>query len=222
MTPETLLASAKHLIPAGPGRPRGLSAKQRWGMRRQRRSSQGPLTKAYPQRSVEEAERREGRRWQAEHAKLFGRQTTNHAMLRRSISTAYYALFAALRMEAARPFSMKARTAASRLPDHGAARDVCGVLVKRGLIPWMDGTPTCNPDLLDFAKGFLVLQAERHSADYDYGYAPTKSDAQNLLHLARDGIRSLESARNDDPEQVQVMCVAMFANPAVRRRMQRR
>lgn len=86
----------------------------------------------------------------------------------------------------------------------------------------MDGTPTCNPDLLDFAESLLVLQAERHSADYDYGYAPTKADAQNLLQLARDGVRSLQSARSADPDQVQVMCVAMFANPSVRRRMQRR
>ena len=34
-------------------------------MRRQRRSSQGPPTKAYAQRFVGEAEHREGRRWQA-------------------------------------------------------------------------------------------------------------------------------------------------------------
>ncbi len=54
----------------------GLSAKQCRGMRRQRRSSQGPPTKAYPQRYVEETERSEGRRWQAGHAKLFCRQTT--------------------------------------------------------------------------------------------------------------------------------------------------
>ena len=50
--------------------------KWRRGMRRQRRSSLGPPTKAYPQRYFEEAERREGRRWQAEHGELFCRQTT--------------------------------------------------------------------------------------------------------------------------------------------------
>ena len=166
MTPETLLVSAKHLTPAGPGRP-------------------------------------------------------SHAMLRRSISTSYYALFNALQAEAARPFRAQARPAAWRLPDHGAAREVCGVLVKRQLIPWMDGTPVCHPKLVDFAQSFLVLQHERHSADYVYGYAPTKSAAQTLLGHAGHGIRSLELARNAVPEQVQVMCLAMSASPAVRRRMRR-
>ena len=44
--------------------------------RRQRCSSQGPLTKACPQRHVEEAERSEGRRWPPEHARLFRMETT--------------------------------------------------------------------------------------------------------------------------------------------------
>ena len=52
------------------------SVKRRRGTRRQRRSSQGPPTKAYLQRYVEEAERSEGRRWLPEHGKLFCRQTT--------------------------------------------------------------------------------------------------------------------------------------------------
>ena len=55
----------------------GLSVERRRDMRRQRRSSPGPPTKAYPQRYIEEAERREGRRWQAGHGKLFHGQTTN-------------------------------------------------------------------------------------------------------------------------------------------------
>ena len=64
----------------------GLSVKRRRGMRRQRRSSQGPPTKAYPQRYVEESERSEGRRWQAEHGRLFCRQTTG-------VLTRWFAVF---------------------------------------------------------------------------------------------------------------------------------
>ena len=59
------------------GRRIGLSMKQLRGMRRQRRSSRGPPTKAYPQRYVKAAERSEGRRWQAAHAKLSCRQITS-------------------------------------------------------------------------------------------------------------------------------------------------
>ena len=54
----------------------GLSVNRRRDMRRHRRLSQGPPTKAYPQRYIEEVERSEERRWLPEHAKLFCRQTT--------------------------------------------------------------------------------------------------------------------------------------------------
>lgn len=147
----------------------------------------------------------------AKHLLPVGPGRPNHAMLRRSISTAYYALFAALREEVARPYSAQAKPAAWRLPAHGAANDVCQNLVNRRSIPWMEGTPGCNADLLDFAENFLEVQAARHLADYDYGYAPKKSDTKVILGRARDGVRSLESARRTDPEQVQVVCVAMSA-----------
>ena len=65
-------------MPTTPVRTSGLSVKWRCGMRRQRCSPQGPPTKAYPQRYVEEAERSEWSRWQAEHARLFCRQATNN------------------------------------------------------------------------------------------------------------------------------------------------
>lgn len=130
-------------------------------------------------------------------------------------------MFAALREEVARPYSPQAKPAAWRLLAHGAANDVCQGLVNRGTIPWMEGTPGCNADLLDFAENFLEVQAARHLADYDYGYAPKKSDTKVILERARDGVRSLESARRTDPEQVQVVCVAMSAPQNVRRRMRR-
>ena len=145
----------------------------------------------------------------------------DHAMLRRSISTAYYALFAALRQEAARPYSGEAQIAAWRLPSHGAARDVCAVLARSRHFPWMEGKPLCSHDLIDFAENFLALQAGRHSADYDFSYAPSKPDTEVLLVRASDGIRSLESARKTAPDQVQVMCLAMLANPSVRKHMRR-
>ena len=155
----------------------------------------------------------------ATHLLPAGPGRPNRAMLRRSISTAYYAMFAALREEVARPFSSQAKPAAWRLLAHSAANDVCQDLVNRRIIPWMEGTPRCNGDLLDFAENFLVVQAARHLADYGYGYVPKKSETKVILRRARDGVRSLESARTADPEQLQVMCVAMSASQSVRRRM---
>ena len=58
------------------GRPRGLSVRRRCGMRRQRRSWQGPPTKAYRERTSRRRNAATGRRWQAGHSKLFCRQTT--------------------------------------------------------------------------------------------------------------------------------------------------
>ena len=142
-------------------------------------------------------------------------------MLRRSISTAYYSLIVAPGEEAARPYSSQAKPAAWRLVAHGAAKDLCQDLVRRRIIPWMEGTQSCNAHLLDFAENHLDVQAARHSADYGYGYAPKKSGTKVILRRARDGVRPSESARGTDPEQIQVVCVAMSAPRNVRRRMRR-
>ena len=90
----------------------------------------------------------------------------------------------------------------------------------------MEGTQSCNAHLLDFAENHLEVRAAHHSAahhsaDYDYGYAPKKSGTKVILRRARDGVRPLESAGGTDPEQVQVVCVAMSAPRNVRRRMRR-
>ena len=131
--------------------------------------------------------------------------------LRRCISTAYYALFTALSLEIARPFSGEARGMARRLVDHGAARSVCEDLGKQGKIPWLTGTPTCDQSLLDFARHFIELQESRISADYDHFYKPDKRDALKAIGAARRGLSDLESARQDKKDQLQAVCVAMIA-----------
>lgn len=135
----------------------------------------------------------------------------SQARIRRSISTSYYALFTALSLEIARPFSGEADGMARRLVEHGAARSVCEDLRNQGKIPWLSGTPACDQSLLDFAQHFVELQESRISADYDHFYKPAKRDALNAISAARRGLSNLESARKTKKDQLQAICVAIIA-----------
>jgi hypothetical protein len=129
------------------------------------------------------------------------------AQLRRAVSTAYYAVFhelvvqatvalcgndpqgAAARHQAARWFThsdlrvlAKATTSAG-----GAARAVASVL----------GSP--HQDLARLVDLFVALQSERYRADYDHEYSITRSAALSLIDDAGDAIdtaRRLAMARD--------------------------
>ena len=141
------------------------------------------------------------------------------ASIRRSISTAYYAIFAAASEEVARRNTGETRIVARRLLDHGSARDVCSTLASQRRIPWLTGHPACSADVEQFSMCFLELQSERERADYDDAYEPKKDDALAAIATARRGVECLRQARNSCPDQVQAICVAMVAGPAARRRM---
>ena len=144
-----------------------------------------------------------------------------NASVRRSISTAYYAVFAAASEEVARRFSGEIRIIARRLLDHGSARDVSSILSGQKRIPWLAGRPPCTADLEEFSRCLLRLQSARERADYDDSYEPSKDDARVIVATARRGVESLRQARTASPDQVQAMCVAMIAGPAARKRMNR-
>ena len=143
------------------------------------------------------------------------------AAIRRSISTAYYAIFAALRQEIARPYASETKTAAGRLLEHSQAHEVCSALSKQKKVPWLADRPACGDDLVEFTKSFVTLQLQRERADYDDSYEPRKRDALAAIDQARRGIASLERAQQSCPEQVQATCVAIVARTATRRRMTR-
>lgn len=144
-----------------------------------------------------------------------------HARLRRAISTAYYALFWELTERAARPYSIGVRPAASRLIDHGSARDVCHDLTRQGVVPWLAGQPSCHQDLRTFALDFDELQQARHIADYDHAYAVTRRDALTAIRRAERSLQALDNAQTNCPDQIEAMCVAMFAPPKLRKRLRR-
>ena len=165
LSPEGLLDAARHLVPAGPGRPR------------------------VPR-------------------------------LRRAISTAYYAAFAALTQEVAHHYPENtSQHAVRRLVGHGTARNMCSALRANRSVPWLPGSPTCDPHLLRFAKDFELLYSRRVQADYDHDFVCTKEDATDALSLARHAIDALASARERCPEQLDIACVAAIADDRRRRQL---
>ena len=142
--------------------------------------------------------------------------TPSRARIRRSISTAYYSLFTALTAEVARPYRGEAKVNARRLVEHGKARPVCDKL-EEGKVPW--STRGSDSDLREFATRFVRLYLSRQRADYDHTYEPNKNDAQKAITDARNGIRSLKTARTNNPDQVKMMCVAILATDTQRKYM---
>ena len=143
-----------------------------------------------------------------------------HAFLRRSISTSYYAAFAALGDQIAAPYGEGTRPAVRRLLQHGLARDVCET-IGRGSVPWLPDNPDCHDDLGQFAEDFVALFLARRRADYDFAYEPTLSDAEVATQRGERAIDALDKAASRCAEQLEVMCVAMIAPEAVRIRMKR-
>lgn len=136
----------------------------------------------------------------------------SRARSRRSISTAYYALFAAFTAEVARPYRRDVKATARRLVEHGKAGSVCDTL---------KGSSRADPNLREFAKRFVPLYLSRQRADYDDTYEPDKSDAQEAIERARNGIDYLSQARTTSPDQVQRMCIETIASDAQRKHIAR-
>lgn len=116
------------------------------------------------------------------------------ANLRRAISTAYYAVFDALARACADTLIGRGRhprpawIAVHRALDHGRARDALRKI----------GGPEHSGQAKRFASGFLLLQAERHRADYDPGLTVYRRDARALITEAETTLAALESLHADE------------------------
>lgn len=122
-------------------------------------------------------------------------QRPRQADLRRSISTAYYALFHAMAKDAAdllvgvganRPD--KAWTQTYRALQHGDAKAACEAVRK---LNFPNTIKTC-------ADAFVALQQKRHEADYDPDYRVLRADALDAIQQAEDAIRNLKASPRRD------------------------
>lgn len=124
------------------------------------------------------------------------------ADLRRATSTAYYALFHAFAQSSADLLvgtgaarSDGAWTQTYRALDHGFAKKACGQASALSF-------PT---DIVNAADQFVLLQEERHSADYDPDARYTRAQVLQLIQDAESAIAALKNAPKKDQRAFAVL-----------------
>jgi hypothetical protein len=138
--------------------------------------------------------------------KLFKARTKRleEVACRRTISTAYYALFHLLSQEVSRLFAPndpQIGVVISRIPDHQEMRIVSGMFSKGQLPDGLNqsGSTQAVPEKLRLvAKSFVDLQIEREAADYDFGQRKTVQDAVSALDIVTIAFDAWREVRDTD------------------------
>jgi uncharacterized protein (UPF0332 family) len=100
------------------------------------------------------------------------------ADLRRSVSSAYYALFHLLIFEACLNWSNDiSRPGLARLFEHAVMKKVSKRVIAPSLMPYVGEDPLVVGKLRSLAGVFVRLQEQRHEADYNINDAWTLSQA---------------------------------------------
>src|ERR1700733_11358315 len=105
------------------------------------------------------------------------------ASLRRSISTAYYALFHLLVQEAVQNWngSSTARIGLERKFEHKTMKDVSNSISRNSWRGWSTPSPVVPPELEAVARVFAKLQESRQQADYDNARIWESTEAQAIV-----------------------------------------
>jgi hypothetical protein len=146
-----------------------------------------------------------------------GRGRPRQATLRRSVSTAYYAVFHLLSADAsaqaspAGPDGLRERV--QRSLQHATMKAAASAFQSNRLpariaplIPDQISAP-----LISIARGFVRLQEERHSADYDLADQFDRNRVQDLIREAERVFRDWDTVRNTDEAHV-FLAALMFWN----------
>ena len=131
----------------------------------------------------------------AEHLTKPSATDPEQAWLRRSISTAYYALFHLLVGEAAQRWrgSPESRLGLERAFKHDQMKEVNRAVVTGSWKGWSTPRLVAPPELLDFAELFGKLQEARHQADYSNEKSWTQADVAGMVVEARIAFQKWES-----------------------------
>jgi uncharacterized protein (UPF0332 family) len=104
------------------------------------------------------------------------------ADLRRSVSSAYYALFHLLIFEACLNWSNDiSRPGLTRMFDHGVMKKVSKKVTAASKMPYAREDPVVVDKLRSFAGLFVQLQEQRHEADYNIQDAWTLTQSLNEM-----------------------------------------
>ena len=136
---------------------------------------------------------------QAYHLATWEGPKPSQASLRRAVSTAYCALFHMLIKQASLRWqgSLEAKTGLERGFAHGLMKNVSRQFGKPTWEDWHGSLQTVPQALRKVAQAFVVLQEERHTADYDNHLQWSPSDVQASLNRARSAFQDWESVRAD-------------------------
>ncbi|MDQ2925214.1 MAG: hypothetical protein M3R43_06630 [Acidobacteriota bacterium] len=141
---------------------------------------------------------------QAHHLAGLDLKRPKQASLRRSISTAYYAVFHLLIAGAVVQLIRKGppglRPRVGRAFSHGEMRQACLAFKRQPLVdPLLSliGAPV-STELRDLATAFIDLQEERHSADYDTGAVFSRAATLAVLAKAESAFRNWRAVENAD------------------------
>jgi len=119
------------------------------------------------------------------------------ASLRRSISTAYYALFHLLIREAAQGWNgpVTVRAGLERRFEHKNMKDVSRAVANNRTLGWATPSPTPPSALQAVAKAFVLLQEARHSADYDNTRIWTRLEVREKVAEVKSAFRDWDSIK---------------------------
>ncbi len=163
---------------------------------------------------------------QAKHLGTKEPRRPQQASLRRSISTAYYALFHFLGEESAdllvgagasaRPFAELARRAIA----HSRLKDTCGEFLKRTpkdiLRPFWTSLPVSgDPDLAKICTHFRYRQARRHAADYDLSATFSRSEALDACEMAREAMRAWDDLKRSKRQVAELFALSILLWPGL-------
>jgi hypothetical protein len=111
------------------------------------------------------------------------REEPEQASYRRSISTAYYALFHLLVQEAVQSWngSSTARFGLERRFEHRIMKDVSNAVWRSSWRGWSVPSPAVPPELQAVAEAFVDLQEARQQADYDNSRTWKSTDVRAIV-----------------------------------------
>jgi hypothetical protein len=136
---------------------------------------------------------------QANHLATYEGTNPSQAALRRSVSTAYYALFHLLVQDAAQRWqgSIPAVTGLERALNHGPMKNGSIQFQNANWTDWHGTVQPVPPALRNVARTFIELQEERHTADYNNHELWAFADVETLLDTAAAAFQDWVSVRTD-------------------------
>lgn len=171
---------------------------------------------------------------QARDLAIHERRRPKDASVRRSISTAYYALFHFLLDEATRILigttekDKPLRHSLSRCFQHGSMKEACRYIsditasykaASAAYAPFAKSLVTHSKDLQMVARTFHGLQEHRHRADYDLRTAYTRTDALKSVTDVEQAVKAWHRIKSADPRLAQVVAVMLLHHAAIHKRI---